>query len=127
MRHAAFSRIICNNASYMAKLRTISDPDGLGRAVRDALKGRRSQKDVESRAKVHQSQVSRVTTGEMRRFTENVRRVCEYANVNAEPYLAPIDSFTDKDLLRLASAACNGRAHRNAIVAQILHLLAKLR
>jgi hypothetical protein len=82
--------------------------------------------DISNGAKVHQSQVSRLLQGQQVRFTTNVQRICNYAKIDAEPYLAPLAVRTSQ-LERLVRAAGAGEPHREAIVAQILILLAKLR
>ena len=111
----------------MAAARIIADRTGLGAAVEEAMQRRGlRQGDLASGARVDQSQVSRVMRGDLARFTPNVERVCEYARVDAEPYLAPRTVRTSR-LERLVRAAGAGEPERETIVAQILMLLAKLR
>jgi transcriptional regulator with XRE-family HTH domain len=111
----------------MAKNRIIWDPKALGNAVAAALKRRKvRQEEIEIQRGVNQAQISRIVNGEVKRFTAKVAIVCEYAKVNAEPFLAPTSAQASR-IERLARAAASGSAEREAVIGKILGLLEKLR
>lgn len=107
--------------------RIIRDPEALGRVLAATL-GQKNirQEDVESEIGVDQGRISRIINGKVRRYTKNVAAVCEYAKVNAEPYLAPVGAPSSR-LEMLARAASAGDPEREMIVGRILVLLEKLR
>jgi hypothetical protein len=110
----------------MTKSRIIRDPEGLGNALKSAVRMLGSQENAATAAKIDQGAVSRVLRGEVKRLTGRVAALCEYAKIDPEPYLFDGSRPTEKEMIRAMRSATRGEGSREAIVHQMLLLLGKL-
>lgn len=118
---------LCEYVDSMAKYRIITDPKGFAAALHPAIKKRGTQQQAAEAAGADQGFVSKVLSAQARRFTQRVKRLCEYAHVNPEPFLQAEGGLSDEQLLRAVRKACLGSHSRETTVVRILGLLALLK
>jgi transcriptional regulator with XRE-family HTH domain len=83
-----------------------------------------AQKRIERDTGIHQSQVSRILSGEIRRVSKNVLRLCKYANIS--PHLSGDYTPTDdRALMEAIEIAVAGRPERARALAGVIKAVAR--
>jgi hypothetical protein len=85
---------------------------------------RTPQKRIEKDTRIHQSQISRILNGEVRRVSKNVLRLCKYAKVN--PYSTGEYTVTDDQMLMDAiETAVGGSPQRARALVGVVRAVAR--
>ena len=94
-------------------------------ALREAMeRNGHSQPDVSKVTGVSQSNISRVLSGQRKRVTASVRRLCQYAGLNAE-YGAP-EPDAQRRLSQAVRGAIGDNPHAALALASVIDSLAPL-
>jgi transcriptional regulator with XRE-family HTH domain len=79
-----------------------------------------SQETVADATNTNQTQVSRIKNGDFKRITENVKRICEYANIDLNVTKEKVNPAQNLDLMAAISEVWDGTDKKAKALAKVI-------